>query len=140
MEGKFLDPLELEYIDGRVWKLTSPFDYHLGSPTGLDFVRIPAGFLTDFASVPRFFWRIFPPTGQYGKAAVVHDWLYQNRVVIVEWPDGHKTTRLVERSEADGVLYEAMGVLGVDRFTRWGIYAGVRVGGWVAWRKYRSAD
>jgi len=33
-----------------------------------------------------------------------------------------------------------MGVLGVGRFTRWTIYAGVRVGGWVPWNKYRSKD
>jgi hypothetical protein len=38
-------------------------------------IRVPVGYRTDFASIPRFFWRILPPAGRYGKAAVVHDWL-----------------------------------------------------------------
>lgn len=36
---------------------------------------VPSGYRTDFASVPRFFWRIFPPIGRYCQAAVLHDWL-----------------------------------------------------------------
>lgn len=39
-------------------------------------IRVPAGFVTDFASIPRAFWVVLPPTGKYGKAAVVHDYLY----------------------------------------------------------------
>jgi hypothetical protein len=42
---------------------------------------IPAGFRTDFASIPRFFWRLFPPFGKYAGAAIVHDWHCDNRTV-----------------------------------------------------------
>jgi hypothetical protein len=38
-------------------------------------IEVPSGYRTDFASIPRFFWRIFPPDGPYRDAAVVHDWL-----------------------------------------------------------------
>jgi hypothetical protein len=137
--SSFLDPLELEYVDGKKWKLTTEFDYRLGAIDGPEAVHVPKGFLTDFASVPRLLWNIFPPTGGYGKAAVIHDFLYQYRLVKWERPAG-TLTRLVERGEADAILNEGMEVLGVGRVTRWMIYRGVRVGGWVAWRNYRKAE
>lgn len=141
MGGKFLDPLELEWIDGRTWRLTAGFRYHLGTPDGDEAVVIPAGFVTDFASIPRALWPLLPPTGAYGKAAVVHDWLYERRVVVrVATPSFPVVLRLVDRGEADGVLSEAMAVIGVGRLTRWTIHAGVRAGGWVPWRAYRRRE
>lgn len=133
--GQFLTPLELEFIDGRNWKITAPFEYHLGAADGPETVRIPVGFVTDFASIPRGLWNIFPPAGRYGKAAVVHDWLYQKRVITLE-----STARLGSRLDADNALREGMQVLGVGSVTRWAIYAGVRAGGWVPWNNYRKAE
>lgn len=140
MAAEFLDALITQYEDGRSWIVQSEFDYQLGTKNG-EYVRVPAGFVTDFASIPRAFWNILPPTGGYGKAAVVHDWLYQRRRVSCEDP-GHIVTavRYVDRGEADSILNEAMNVLGVGRFTRWIIYSGVRVGGWVTWDRYRDAE
>lgn len=43
-------------------------------------VIIPAGFRSNFASVPRFLWPIFPPHGRMALPSVVHDYLYDNRV------------------------------------------------------------
>jgi len=40
-----------------------------------ELIIVPAGYRTDFASIPRFFHRILPPIGRYSRAAVVHDWL-----------------------------------------------------------------
>jgi hypothetical protein len=42
----------------------------------------------------------------------------------------------VTRSQADMALNEAMQVCQVNRLTRWIIYSGVRLGGWVIWKKY----
>lgn len=133
--GKFLDPLRLEFLDGRRWELTAAFDYRLGSPDGDEAVRVPRGFVTDFASIPRVLWNVLPPAGPYGKAAVLHDWLYQQRAV-------HKLglTSYVGRAEADAILLEAMTVLNVGRVTRQLIYRGVRVGGWLTWNRYRREE
>lgn len=138
----FLSPLELEYLDGRQWRITQPFEYCLGRPESLERVIIPTGFVTDFASIPRMLWTLLPPTGAYGKAAVVHDWLYQKRLITTLWPttDVPVRSRLCSRGEADHTLLEAMQVLGVTWPTRSTIYAGVRTGGWVTWNKYRSAE
>lgn len=35
---------------------------------------LPKGFISDGASVPNFFHRVFPPFGMYLGAAFVHDW------------------------------------------------------------------
>jgi hypothetical protein len=114
---RFEDALELEYIDGKNWKVTADFYYDTDVPcAGGNRIKIPAGFITDFASIPKILWNILPPTAGYGKAAVIHDGLY-------------RTMGLATRKQADDVLMEAMVVLGVDWLTRQAIYWGVRVGG-----------
>lgn len=129
MPSSFMTPLELEYLDGRTWRLTKRFEFR--SMVTESVIDIPDGFLTDFASIPRGLWNVLPPVGAYGKAAVVHDWLYKTR---------NAATHLVTRAEADAVLKEGMAVLGVGWPTRFVIYAGVRLGGWVAWRAHRQHD
>lgn len=89
-------------------------------------ITVPAGFKTDLASIPRPLWAVLPPVGAYDAAAVVHDYLYQHNGV--------------SRADADAVLLEAMRILGVRWTQRAAIYAGVRLGGWVAWRKYRRRE
>jgi len=39
-------------------------------------ITVPAGFDTDYASIPRIFWPIYPPDGEYAPAAILHDFLY----------------------------------------------------------------
>lgn len=36
---------------------------------------VPKGFTFDGASTPRIIWLLFPPMGQYAKAACLHDYL-----------------------------------------------------------------
>jgi hypothetical protein len=141
--SSFTTPLEVEFIDGHRWKVLKPFIYHLGALDSPDFIEVPVGFETDFASVPRGLWNFFPPTGPYGKAAVIHDWLYQGGHIVSEFtytPDegGATTIRQMHhmpdgRHFADAILWEAMGVLGVPLWKRVVIYWGVRIGGGIPW-------
>lgn len=87
---------------------------------------VPRGFVTDYASIPRFFHRILPQRGRYNPAAVAHDFLYWSGVL--------------SKDDADEVLYDLSERLGVGWFDRHAIYRGVRIGGWVAWNKYRKAE
>ena len=106
--------------DGRNWKLRQSFSYHVGSRNSRFVVKVPKGFVTDFASVPQFLWFWIPYWGKYGKAAVIHDRLYQT----------HET----ERSIADAIFYEAMLVGGTKKWKARLMYFGVRIVGWLAWR------
>jgi hypothetical protein len=104
------DKLLLSWIDGKDWLVERDFVYVAGNG---DRYLIPKGFITDFASIPRIFWSILPPTGDYGPAAVLHDFLYR--------------TGVVSRARADDLFFEAMGVLGVASWKRYTIWYGVHV-------------
>ena len=97
--------------DRKTWRLLAPFSY-LDPNHGL--VLVPAGFVTDFASVPR--WPLtFALLGQYGHAAsVLHDYLY--------------ATGGLSRSEADQVFRNALRSSGIARWRAWLMWVGVRVG------------
>ena len=113
--------------NGGTFVVAEPLVYQSVVLGGL--LVVQPGFPTDFASVPRGLWNILPPIGRYDAAAVCHDKLYR---------DGAFEGRAIDRGTADRVLLEAMEVYEVNRLQRWLIYAGVRAGGWAAWRRYRS--
>lgn len=106
--------LDTRYLDGRRWLLLKDFEF--ASQRIERLITVPAGFITDFASIPKPLWGLLPPTGIYGKAAVLHDYLY-------------RTVGICSRGAADGVFLEAMEALGVGWLTRWIMYTGVRAGG-----------
>ena len=110
--------------DGRTWVIRSDFGYDVGAEGSGDVIDVPIGFRSDFASVPRLLWVFLPPWGKYGNGAVIHDYLY--------W------VRTRPRREADGIFFEAMGVLGVSPVQRYPMYWAVRLfGWWVWWRNQR---
>ncbi|MEM9213525.1 MAG: DUF1353 domain-containing protein [Cyanobacteria bacterium P01_F01_bin.150] len=66
----------LDYASGsKHFELIEPFNHYVGHDGSDDVISVPAGFQTDFASVPCVFWPILPPVGRYSKAAVIHDYL-----------------------------------------------------------------
>ena len=97
-------------------------------------ITVPAGFETDYASIPRPLWTILPPRGKYNRPAIIHDFLYHFA------PIDPTTLKRVNRGRADYIIREACENVG-DRFTqRWLIYIGLKVGGWVAWKNYRDKE
>jgi len=52
-------------------------------------ITVPAGYRTDFASIPRLVWPLLPPVGRGGKAAIIHDWLcdeHTRTASTTQWP------------------------------------------------------
>lgn len=124
------DPLIVHFDgDGKYWTTEGLVEWD--DPDQAWTVSVPTGFRTDFASVPRGLWNLFPPTGRYAPAAVLHDFLYQT---------AHVGDVEISRGYADSVLRRASGDLGVSWMTRTLMYAGVRSGGWIVWRRHRGAD
>lgn len=113
----FLSPLVIEYLNGKTYRLVQGFGYQTAIGD-LGEIRVPVGFKTDFASIPRGLWNIFPPTGAYGKAAVIHDFLYR--------------CTMVDRKLCDQVFLEGMETLGVGWLTRRLMYRAVRIFGGAA--------
>lgn len=125
--SSFTTPLDLRANDdGRTFTLLTEFDYEIGDLGSGRTIRVPVGFVTDFASIPRVFWNILPPWGKYGKAAVLHDWNYKKQEF--------------SRAFCDDILDESMAALGVGWLTRHVIWLGVRMGGWVAWNQHKKEN
>lgn len=122
----FLTPLIVKVMpSGKRFKVASEFTYRWAMP-----ISVPVGFETDFASVPRVCRLIIPKLGRYTKAAVIHDYLYQEH--------GLKSGGLyfrVSRRTTDKIFRGAMEELGVSTWKRWAMWAAVRVGGFLSWRK-----
>jgi len=84
---------------------------------------VPAGFRFDFASVPRAFWRIFPPIHpRYAGAALLHDWVYAS-----EWWD---------KVYCDRLFLGAMIGTGVSWWRRNAMWAAVAAFGGSTWRAH----
>jgi Protein of unknown function (DUF1353) len=79
---------------------------------------VPAGFRTDFASVPRPVTWLVPRFGAYTLAAILHDWLVTEGL----------RTGVVTPNEADGIFRRVMREAGVPVLRRWLMWAGVRWG------------
>ncbi|MHC4498620.1 MAG: DUF1353 domain-containing protein [Planctomycetota bacterium] len=111
--------------DGKTWVSRKAFSYDVGEEGSGETIKVPAGFITDFASVPRLFWAFFPTWGKYGNAAVIHDYLY--------WEQSYP------RERADGIFLEGMLVLGVEKGKAKLLYNAVKHFGKRAWGRNKKA-
>lgn len=101
-------------IDANTWALVDDLVYR-GS---WERFVVPAGFRTDFASVPRVVTWLFPRFGAYTLAAILHDWLVS---------EGLRSGAVTSR-QADGIFRRVMRESGVPVLRRWMMWAGVRWG------------
>jgi hypothetical protein len=97
---------------------------HAAAP-GTTQIRVPAGFETDYSSVPGPAWFV-GRFDQHDIAGVVHDALYRWGAPRAA---ADRVWRIIARSGKRHVN-------AVQGFLGW---AGLRVGGWVAWRRYSGA-
>lgn len=119
--GRFLTKLQLEDIDGNTWMLLAPLVYEQDGRT----YTVPAGFVTDLASIPRaVFWR--PKSGRFNEAATIHDSAYAGELQT-------EPPYTLSRAEADGLFYYAMQALGVSWWSRTVMYRAVRIFGGALW-------
>jgi hypothetical protein len=106
-------------------RLQAPLMYCVGHEDSEERITVPAGFETDFASIPWGLWNLFPPWGAYARPAIVHDYLYE--------VGGQIPGRCYTRKQADGIFREAMGVVGVPAWRAAIMYRAVRLGGGSGW-------
>ena len=136
----FLTDIEVKRSAGDTgsWELTSDLIY-VGNR---DQFLVPAGFTTDFASIPRIFQGLIPKHGRFDAAAIVHDYLYNVQPLVLHSNPNPGSFSLeyvrITRKEADGVFRRIMKELGVGWTRRNLMYRAVRLGGWAPWRKSRN--
>lgn len=103
---------------GECWVLVA--DFH-AKVDGMAFT-VPAGFVTDGASIPRFLWRLcgHPLETRRFPIAVLHDWLYE--------VDQGLTRQQVDEIYRDGLLS-----LGYGKWTAATEYYAIRLFGGSRW-------
>jgi len=112
--GRFADPFY--FLTKQIaWKPNADQGYKLPR------VTVPLGFVTDFASIPRAFWSLLRPDGDYAYAAVIHDYLYWNQAL--------------SREQSDLIFKLAMQDFKIGAAEVTTIYAGVRAGGAGPWKE-----
>ncbi len=109
----------------------------------LNRIIVPEGFTYDGASVPRFLWSIanLTPDGKLRAAALVHDWIYDNKGVMpagsYQFYNGSwiNVVGRWTRKDADKMFLKIMELGGVGKTDRTRAYWAVRLFGWIAWKK-----
>lgn len=109
MTPEFLSPLVVRVIDDAQSELVKPLVYRSAHLARV--VTVPAGFRTDFASVPRAPFAYWLTGGAARLASVVHDYL------LVQG---------FQRATADAVFLEAMRASAVPWWRRVLMWSGVR--------------
>jgi hypothetical protein len=101
--ARFADP---------IYVLTDPIEWRPSNPPDQKYqpVTVPKYFVTDLASVPRFFWSWLRPDGLYAYAAVIHDYLY--------W------TQAQSRENANEILKIVMEEFAVPKMELYAIWGG----------------
>lgn len=93
-QWRLLEDVDYQSLDDRMW-------------------HVPAGFITDFASVPRLPFAYWLTGGTGHRAAVVHDFLCRTGA---------------DRKVADALFHEMLLDTGVKSRRAWVMWAGVRIG------------
>lgn len=128
MPGKFLNETSLTILRGQfregrqLYRLNNELRYYSALLRTL--VTVPAGFITDLASVPKLplTWLLAGGTGQ--EAAVIHDWLYSVHAV---------NSVGINRSMADAVFREAVECSEDTQANPWLMWAAVYLFGSSSW-------
>ena len=98
--SSFTSPLIVTPMaDGRRWILFRKFRYHIGGKFTRRIISVPAGFKTDFASIPKPLLPLLPFWAKYSKAAPIHDLLYRTQKIM---------GKPITREQADKIFLEAM--------------------------------
>lgn len=94
-------------------------------------VTVPAGFVTDYASIPALAQRLAglrPKDPDYDQPAVLHDWLCQRLSldVIGNYSGAITNSRKLSRKDVDNIFLMAMEARGCPAWKRSILYAAVR--------------
>lgn len=92
---------------------------------------VPAGFVTDYASIPRLLQNLLPPRGRGNRANIAHDYLYQYAPIDL------LTNKTITQQRADQIKLLGDAWCGEPFRRRRAMYRGLRLFGWWTWRTYR---
>lgn len=113
------EPLRTEKLPGGKRKLLREFEVTFEGEE----ITVPKGFVTDYSSIP-WFGRWLVRWSTVDVAGVVHDYLYR------EQRERKEADRIWRKIAGSGSVYASF-------LQRWICWLALRVGGWVAYRRYQ---
>ena len=106
------------------WILLEDMQYEIGNSKIT--ITVPAGFVTDFASIPKPLWSFgLSPHGKYSRAAIIHDYLYWSQVCT--------------KQQADRIMVLAMKESHVDFIDEAAVFRAVDIFGEKSWDDNKTA-
>ena len=120
-------------LSTRNWEITKDWKYRIN---GNEYI-IPAGFVFDGASIPKFLRTFFSPVGVLLMGGLVHDYAYKYACLK---RTGKGALLIVDQKRADEIFrdicIEVNGFYTMNYLAYWSL----RLGGWVAWNGHRKRN
>ena len=131
MNGPSITLTDENDAHGRpIFRLNSPYTYQIGPGC---YVIVPAGFKTNFGTIPRVFYWLASPV-ELREAAIVHDWMCNESVSA----NGRRPCSGWSRWMADATLHEILVRIKFPWYRRLPVYFAVRA--WAYFSKQRWPD
>lgn len=112
------------------------------SPYGI--IVLHVGRIVNGASIPYLLQWLIPKSGKWNRPSGFHDVGYEDGGfhVIVMDKEGNLVEKFIEltQKEVDYAYLKLMEHRNVKKWIRNAQYRGLRMGGWVAWNKYRKLN
>lgn len=103
-----------------LWELRSTIVVRLSNG---DYVTIPYGFVTDFASVPKLFWSAISPIGKTKLASLIHDYIYVTQIYDRDFADKefYKWLQFLQPNKyvRNKVMYYCVNFFGYKRYNKY---------------------
>ena len=134
-KGKgFFTLIKIWILGVRYWEIAKDFEYVLN---GKKYV-IPAGFIFDGASIPKFLHPIVSPVGVLLIPGLVHDYAYKYATLLRE--NKKDTMGVISQKKADEIFRDInIGVNGIY-LMNYLAYWSLRIFGFLAWNKHRKVN
>ena len=120
-------------LSTRNWEITKDWKYRIN---GNEYI-IPAGFVFDGASIPKFLRTFFSPVGVLLMGGLVHDYAYKYACLQ---RTGKGALLIVDQKRADEIFrdicIEVNGFYAMNYLAYWSL----RAGGFVAWNGHRKRN
>ena len=118
----------------RHWEIAKDFEYELN---GNKYV-IPAGFIFDGASIPKFLHTFLSPVGVLLIGGLVHDYAYKYAALK---PKSKKdAVLLLDQKKSDQIFRDINIEINGFYFMNYLAYWSLRLGGFMAWNKHRKVN
>ena len=121
-------------LSTRNWEITKDWKYRVN---GNEYI-IPAGFIFDGASIPKFLRTFFSPVGVLLIGGLVHDYAYKYETLLRE--NKRDTLGKISQKRADEIFRDIN--INVNGFylMNYLAYWSLRLGGFVAWNGHRKRN